>query len=127
MTEQIEDTKTPARPWLWPSEWFKDEKFWREVTARAMSGVIVLVLAALGAVAAGLIVQPYFMLRMGFTMLAFFGYLGVSVRVTETMWFQRIAAKPLTPARKVSYSFAALLWLAGLGFFIWAANVAELY
>lgn len=55
-SEQIEKIK--VRPWQWPGEWFRDEKFWREVTARALSGVIVLFLGYWAALFLGYIRTP---------------------------------------------------------------------
>lgn len=43
----------PERTW-WPSIWYKDQLFWREVTTRALAGLIVVVLTGLAALASGL-------------------------------------------------------------------------
>jgi hypothetical protein len=45
MTAEVKTEPAKARPWQWPGEWFRDEKFWREVTARGLSGHIVVFLA----------------------------------------------------------------------------------
>ncbi|WP_427007172.1 hypothetical protein [Pseudarthrobacter sp. H2] len=58
MTEQLEETKERVRPWQWPGEWVRDEKFWRDVTARAASGVIVVFVGYWAAVWLGYIRQP---------------------------------------------------------------------
>jgi hypothetical protein len=39
---EVTTEEKKVRPWQWPGQWFKDEKFWREVLARALSGIIVL-------------------------------------------------------------------------------------
>lgn len=28
-----------VKPWQWPAEWVKDEKFWRDVATRTASGL----------------------------------------------------------------------------------------
>lgn len=57
MTEELEKTRN-SKPWQWPGEWMKDEKFWKDVTARAASGIIVLFVGYWGAVILGYIQQP---------------------------------------------------------------------
>lgn len=57
MSETTELEKK-TRPWQWPGEWFRDEKFWREVTARGLSGIIVLVVGYWAAVWLGYIDTP---------------------------------------------------------------------
>lgn len=54
---EISESKK-AKPWQWPSDWIRDEKFWRDVTARAASGIIVLFVGYWGAVILGYIQQP---------------------------------------------------------------------
>ncbi len=54
--EQVVDKK--VSPWQWPGEWFRDEKFWREVTARALSGIIVIFLGYWAALYLGYIRTP---------------------------------------------------------------------
>ena len=29
-----------SKPWQWPGEWLKDEKFWKDVASRTLSGVL---------------------------------------------------------------------------------------
>jgi len=37
----IEPEKPKVSPWLWPLEWWVDEKFWRDVATRTIAGLIV--------------------------------------------------------------------------------------
>ncbi|MDQ0825394.1 membrane protease YdiL (CAAX protease family) [Arthrobacter sp. B2I5] len=57
MTEQTEE-KAPARAWQWPLEWWHDEKFWRDVATRTVSGLVVLLIGYIVAVASGLLGIP---------------------------------------------------------------------
>lgn len=52
------DEKPRIRPWQWPAEWFTNERFWREVAAQALAGVIVLALGYFFAVLAGYVKEP---------------------------------------------------------------------
>jgi len=49
------DAEAKPKPWQWPGEWFRDEKFWRDVTARAMSGLVIAFILYLFAVFGGYI------------------------------------------------------------------------
>jgi hypothetical protein len=118
----MEESEVKSKPWQWPGEWFKDEKFWREVTARSVSGVIVLVLAAFGAVAAGLIVEPQFPARLTVTVLTVFFYIAITLKFTERWWSKPADLKPVTSTKRVVYVIATVLWLAVLGYLVWAAN-----
>lgn len=128
MTEQT-DEKPQLRPWQWPGEWVKDEKFWREVTARALSGLIVIGLGALGAVAAGIIPHVDFF-RLGLTLATVFAYIGVSIERLARNQVKRQAEnkepKLLTPLRTAGYICLSLLWLAGLVLIIWSGSQMEL-
>ncbi len=57
MKDQTEELRPPAvpKPWQWPTMWFRDEKFWRDVAARAMSGLVLAFLLYLFAVFGGYI------------------------------------------------------------------------
>jgi hypothetical protein len=39
----------------WPSAWFRDQLFWRDVTTRALAGLIVVIITAITALASGLL------------------------------------------------------------------------
>lgn len=53
-----EDSEKKLTPWSWPFQWLKDEKWWRDVSSRAVAGLlIVLVTYALG-VASGYLNKP---------------------------------------------------------------------
>lgn len=60
----MSDPETVAEPakttpfWKWPGEWVRDDKFWREVTARALSGLIVIFVAYWVAVLFGILQTP---------------------------------------------------------------------
>ncbi|WP_284987620.1 hypothetical protein [Arthrobacter sp. fls2-241-R2A-172] len=45
-------------PWRWPAAWFRDQNFWREVTARALSGLIVILVGYVVLAANGLLGLP---------------------------------------------------------------------
>lgn len=45
-------------PWRWPAAWFRDQSFWREVTARALSGLIVILVGYVVLAANGLLGLP---------------------------------------------------------------------
>jgi hypothetical protein len=36
----MEETEVKSKPWQWPGEWMKDEKFWKDVATRTVSGVL---------------------------------------------------------------------------------------
>jgi hypothetical protein len=57
MSEPVEEVKA-SKPWQWPRAWVSDEKFWREVTARALSGIIVVLVAYLYGLMTGYFGQP---------------------------------------------------------------------
>jgi fumarate reductase subunit C len=38
------DEKPKVRPWQWPREWWHDEKFWKDVASRSLSGAFVALL-----------------------------------------------------------------------------------
>lgn len=48
----------PVRPWHWPRIWWHDQAFWREVATRSIAGLIVVILAYIGAVSFGYISGP---------------------------------------------------------------------
>lgn len=52
------DVQKQLKPWQWPGEWVKDEKFWRDVASRAAAGLIVVFIGYLVAVASGLLGLP---------------------------------------------------------------------
>jgi hypothetical protein len=57
MTE-TDEKPAVVRPWQWPGEWFKDEKFWRDVGSRTLSGLIVLLFGYWAALLLGFIKSP---------------------------------------------------------------------
>lgn len=50
-----EEPKPRTAPWQWPAQWFNDEKFWREVASRTVSGIIVVTLGFMVAMISGLV------------------------------------------------------------------------
>ncbi|MFJ4029527.1 hypothetical protein ACIPWF_19280 [Paenarthrobacter sp. NPDC089989] len=52
------DTETKSKPWQWPAEWMRDEKFWRDVASRTLSGLLVVLLGYAAAVWLGYIKTP---------------------------------------------------------------------
>lgn len=57
MTETT-DLEKKTKPWQWPGEWFRDEKFWRDVGSRTLSGLIVLFFGYWAALLLGFIKSP---------------------------------------------------------------------
>jgi hypothetical protein len=55
-TTEIEEKKT--KPWQWPSEWFRDQSFWRDVGSRTLSGLLVLFFGYWTALLLGFIKSP---------------------------------------------------------------------
>ncbi|WP_146188130.1 hypothetical protein [Mycetocola zhujimingii] len=58
MTDARENEK--AQPLKWPLEWWRDEKFWRDVASRALAGLIVVALTGLVALVSGLLNDPVY-------------------------------------------------------------------
>lgn len=58
MSEETIDKEKATKPWQWPNEWARDEKFWRDVATRTASGLLTLFLAYNFAVIAGYLKQP---------------------------------------------------------------------
>lgn len=56
MSEQLE--KPQSKPWKWPGEWFRDEKFWRDVASRTTSGILVVIIGLAYAGFTGYIKSP---------------------------------------------------------------------
>jgi hypothetical protein len=54
-TKTVEDQ---SKPWKWPGEWFRDERFWRDVGSRTLSGLIVLFFGYWAALLLGFIKSP---------------------------------------------------------------------
>lgn len=57
MSETSEAEKQ-SKPWQWPGEWMRDEKFWRDVGSRTIAGFIVVVLGYFSAIGLGYVQQP---------------------------------------------------------------------
>ena len=58
MSEEMTEKEKAIKPWQWPGEWARDEKFWRDVATRTASGLLTLFLAYNFAVIAGYLKQP---------------------------------------------------------------------
>lgn len=54
----MEETEVKSKPWQWPGEWMRDEKFWRDVASRTLAGALVVFIGYLVAVANGLLQVP---------------------------------------------------------------------
>ena len=57
MSEPVEEAKS-SKPWEWPGEWMRDEKFWRDVGSRTIAGYLVVVMGYFSLVALGYLQQP---------------------------------------------------------------------
>jgi hypothetical protein len=58
MTEPPADTEPSSKPWKWPGEWVRDEKFWRDVASRVAAALIVVGLGYTFAIASGYLAAP---------------------------------------------------------------------
>lgn len=58
MTDDSTPTQEAPDWWLWPVEWIKDQSFWRDLTSRALAGLIVAAVAYLFAILAGYLSSP---------------------------------------------------------------------
>lgn len=83
MSEQIEEKTIKVRDW--PREWFHDEKFWKDVASRTVSGSLVVLLGYIAAMVLGYIGTPdgrqIMNIAVSFVLLA----LGIAT----TVWFIR--------------------------------------
>ena len=53
-----EPEKKKTVPWQWPIEWASDEKFWRDVSSRALAGLIVVNVVAIVGFTTGVLSVP---------------------------------------------------------------------
>jgi hypothetical protein len=51
-------TDKPESPWQWPSQWVRDEGFWRDVASRGTASFVVVVVGYVFATSAGYISTP---------------------------------------------------------------------
>lgn len=104
MSETDQETRT-VRPWQWPGEWFRDEKFWRDVGSRTVSGLIVLFFGYWAALLLGFIKSPDNFKNA-------FQVTGVVLLVIATViWNEK---KPTTPLRRrIQARFPGLRGRAG--------------
>ena len=61
MAQHVDDEAAEnnrMRPWRWPAEWVRDEKFWRDVATRTASGILVVAISYHFAVFMGYIQNP---------------------------------------------------------------------
>lgn len=99
MSETTE-LENKTKPWQWPGEWFRDEKFWRDVGSRTLSGLIVLFFGYWAALLLGFIKSPDNFKNA-------FQVTGVALMVIATIiWNEK---KPTQPLRqKIQARFPAL-------------------
>jgi len=104
MSETDQGTKA-VRPWQWPGEWFRDEKFWRDVGSRTASGLIVLFFGYWAALLLGFIKSPD-NFKNAFQVTAF-----AFASVATIIWSEK---KPVTPLRvRLQERFPALSGTGG--------------
>ncbi|WP_165817910.1 hypothetical protein [Microbacterium sp. Gd 4-13] len=48
----------PVSPWAWPGEWVREEKFWRDIGARVLAGVVTAAIVYVGALVLGYLHTP---------------------------------------------------------------------
>lgn len=116
MSETAEKEKQ-SKPWQWPGEWMRDEKFWRDVASRTASGVLVVVIGLAYAAAAGYITSPdlrRFLFGLGMSLV---------ILVPGYIWFAKQGvpeiSKAFAPHPKRGRRIALALFLVALlvGFF----------
>ncbi|RKT36914.1 hypothetical protein DEU34_1444 [Microbacterium sp. AG1240] len=56
MAENSEER--PVAPWAWPGEWVREEKFWRDIGARVLAGVVTAAIVYVGALVLGYLHTP---------------------------------------------------------------------
>lgn len=110
-----------VRPWRWPGQWFRDEKFWRDVASRTASGLIVALLIYLFAIFAGYVGTPSG-LGVLFAIGAFV-MVAVFTRV-QMKRFNRMYGGPNPTWREEQPKFNRGLWLFILTFVVYTAGFA---
>ncbi len=108
MSESVE-TEKKSKPWQWPGEWVKDEKFWREVTARATSALIVVLIGYIAAMVLGYVSTPTGRQTLSLVVLVFM----LTFDVFCTVWFYRNGWLP-SRRRPGIYNFTWGLLLLGV-------------
>ena len=128
----VTDDSTPDQEapgwWLWPVKWITDQSFWRDVTSRALSGLIVAAVAYLFAILAGYLSAPgplhvvliiaaliaSFMAGL-LTVVAMWPLIGVVSRWLDHAWWwaRLLVLVPLANVPGVVFLFA-LVWLVRL-------------
>lgn len=88
MSETTE-LENKTKPWQWPGEWFRDEKFWRDVGSRTLSGLIVLFFGYWAALLLGFIKSPD-NFKNAFQVTAF-----VLVAIATIAWNEKLPTKPM--------------------------------
>lgn len=94
------DLENKTKPWQWPGEWFRDEKFWRDVGSRTLSGLIVLFFGYWTALLLGFIKSPDNFKNA-------FQVTGIALMVIATIiWNEKKPTKPLR--QKIQERFPTL-------------------
>lgn len=95
-------------PTWWPSAWFRDQLFWREVTTRALAGLIVVIITAITALASGLLENRSIK----------YGVATIAVLLVWSLLWVPISSKSITWSKDKSlFLRVAVLIVSGLSFF----------
>lgn len=99
-----------SKPWRWPGEWIRDEKFWKDVASRTLSGVLAVGVIYVYGLAVGYFQTP---IIVG-TTLAATGMIGfVIVLVTMFVVVFRIGIKKITGHETFLRKFELFLAISG--------------
>jgi len=119
---EVNNAESTSEPWRWPAQWFKDEKFWREVASRTVSGIIVVTLGFMAAMLMGLFPDSHLRsVRLAFAVLS---VLLVGLHSAIMLPIVSFIAKNLTGKRRkysvwviafgsvfILYAFLVWMWL----------------
>jgi cation transport ATPase len=114
VSEETKEAVGRSKPWQWPGEWVKDEKFWREVTARATSGLLVVFVGYIAAMVLGYISTPTGKQTINLVVLASM----LSFCMFCTIWFYRsgwLSSRRRTGTNRFMWVLLLIgIWLAAL-------------
>lgn len=58
MIKPKDEVEVVSKPWQWPSEWAKDQAFWRDIATKTISGLVIAVVVYVYGVVAGYFGTP---------------------------------------------------------------------
>lgn len=99
-----------SKPWQWPGEWMKDEKFWKDVASRTLSGVLAVGIIYLYGLAVGYFKTPVI---VGTTLLAIGAGGFAIVLILLGIVVHRVGFKNVTGHEKFLRTFEVFLMVSG--------------